>query len=99
MVAMVVAGMFSERWHTRAMTLASLWTLYLVSSWYDAGMFTVGMLEGNWGSLIWLGLTFFNRGGDLFDFDAREVGADGLIEKIMNTPVLDYFGISIGHRS
>ena len=59
MVAMVVAGMFSERWHTRAMTLASLWTLYLVSSWYDAGMFTIGMLEGNWGSLIWLGLTFF----------------------------------------
>ena len=59
MVAMVVAGMFAERWHTRAMTLASLWTLYMVSAWYDAGMFSVDMLNGNWGSLIWLGITFF----------------------------------------
>ena len=59
MVALIVAGMFSERWHTRAMTLGSMWTLYLVSSWYDAGMFSVDMLNGNWGSLIWLGVTFF----------------------------------------
>ena len=59
MVAIIVAGMFSERWHTRAMTLGSLWTLYLVSSWYDAGMFSIDMLNGNWGSLIWLGMTFF----------------------------------------
>jgi asparagine N-glycosylation enzyme membrane subunit Stt3 len=59
MVALIVAGMFSERWHTRAMTLGSMWTLYLVSSWYDSGMFSVDMLNGNWGSLIWLGITFF----------------------------------------
>ncbi|MBT6255563.1 MAG: hypothetical protein HOI85_05450, partial [Euryarchaeota archaeon] len=59
MVAIVVAGMYSERWHTRAMTLGSLWALYVVSSWYDAGMFSMDLLEGNWGSLIWLGLTFF----------------------------------------
>ena len=59
MIGLIIAGMFAERWHTRAMTLGSLWALYLVSSWYDAGMFTVGMLEGNWGSLIWLGITFF----------------------------------------
>ena len=59
MVAMIVAAMFSERWHTRAMTLGSMWTLYLVSTWYDAGMFSIDMLNGNWGSLIWLGVTFF----------------------------------------
>ncbi len=59
MVALIVAGMFSERWHTRAMTLGSLWTLYQVSTWYDAGMFSIEMLNGNWGSLIWLGATFF----------------------------------------
>jgi len=59
MVALIVAAMFSERWHTRAMTLGSMWTLYLVSSWFDAGMFSVDMLNGNWGSLIWLGITFF----------------------------------------
>ncbi|MDA8546286.1 glycosyltransferase family 39 protein [Euryarchaeota archaeon] len=59
MVALIVAGMFSERWHTRAMTLGSLWTLYVVSTWFDAGMVSLDLLEGNWGSLIWLGLTFF----------------------------------------
>ena len=59
MVALIVAGMFCERWHTRAMTLGSLWTLYVVSTWFDAGMVTLDLLEGNWGSLIWLGLTFF----------------------------------------
>ncbi|MBT7638514.1 MAG: hypothetical protein HN554_06410 [Euryarchaeota archaeon] len=59
MVAMIVAGMFAERWHTRAMTLGSMWSLYLVSSWYDVGMFSIDMLNGNWGSLIWLGATFF----------------------------------------
>ena len=59
MVALIVAGMFAERWHTRAMTLSSMWLLYQVSTWYDAGMFEVAMLENNWGSLIWLGATFF----------------------------------------
>tara|TARA_Y100000766_G_scaffold2099_1_gene1679 strand:+ start:7769 stop:17344 length:9576 start_codon:yes stop_codon:yes gene_type:complete len=58
-VALLVAGMFAERWHTRAMTLTSLWALYQVSTWYDAGMFQVDMLDNNWGSLIWLGATFF----------------------------------------
>tara|TARA_B100001093_G_scaffold519934_1_gene611529 strand:- start:10217 stop:19900 length:9684 start_codon:yes stop_codon:yes gene_type:complete len=59
MVSLIVAGMFAERWHTRAMTLGSMWMLYLVSTWYDAGLFTSSMLEGNWGSLIWVGVTFF----------------------------------------
>ena len=59
MVAMIVAGMFAERWHTRAMTLGSMWSLYLVSTWYDVGMFSIDMLNGSWGSLIWLGATFF----------------------------------------
>lgn len=59
MVALIVAGMFSERWHTRAMTLASMWMLYQVSTWYDAEMFQLAMLDNNWGSLIWLGATFF----------------------------------------
>ena len=59
MIALIVAGMFSERWHTRAMTLGSMWMLYQVSTWYDAEMFSVAFLDNEWSSLIWLGATFF----------------------------------------
>ena len=58
-VAFIVAGMVSERWHTRAMLLGSMWGLYQVSSWYEKGMWQAEQLEGTWGALIWLGLTFF----------------------------------------
>lgn len=59
MVALVVAGMVSERWYTRSMFIGSMWALYLVSSWYEAGMFQNEAFEGSWGALIWLAFTFF----------------------------------------
>ncbi len=58
-VAMMVAGMAAERWYTRSMFIGSMWLLYLVSSWYEAGMWEAEQLEGTWGALIWLGFTFF----------------------------------------
>ena len=57
-VAMIVAGMASERWYTRSMFIGSMWLLYLVSSWYESGMWEAEQLEGTW-ELIWLGFTFF----------------------------------------
>ena len=59
LVSMIVAGMVSERWHTRAMLLGSMWTLYQISSWYERGMWQAEQLDGTWGALIWLGITFF----------------------------------------
>ena len=59
MVAMVVAGMAAEKWYTRSMFIGSMWALYLVSSWYEAGIWESEQLGGTWGSLIWLGFTFF----------------------------------------
>jgi uncharacterized repeat protein (TIGR01451 family) len=58
-VAMIVAGMASEKWYTRSMFIGSMWLLYLVSSWYEAGMWESEQLGGTWGALIWLGFTFF----------------------------------------
>ena len=59
MVAMVVAGMAAEKWYTRSMFIGSMWALYIVSAWYEAGIWESEQLEGTWGSLIWLGFTFF----------------------------------------
>ena len=58
-VAMIVAGMASEKWYTRSMFIGSMWLLYLVSSWFEAGMWESEQLGGTWGALIWLGFTFF----------------------------------------
>ena len=58
-VAMIVAGMASEKWYTRSMFIGSMWLLYLVSSWYEAGIWESEQLDGTWGALIWLGFTFF----------------------------------------
>ncbi len=58
-VAMIVAGMSAEKWYTRSMFIGSMWLLYLVSSWYEAGIWQSTQLEGTWGALIWLGFTFF----------------------------------------
>ena len=58
-IAMVVAGMASEKWYTRSMFIGSMWLLYLVSSWYESGMWESEQLGGTWGALIWLGFTFF----------------------------------------
>ena len=58
-VAMIVAGMAAERWYTRSMFIGSMWGLYLVSSWFEADIWTSEQLDGTWGSLIWLGITFF----------------------------------------
>ena len=58
-VAMIVAGMASEKWYTRSMFVGSMWLLYLVSSWYEAGIWESEQLDGTWGALIWLGFTFF----------------------------------------
>jgi len=59
LVAMIVAGMVSERWNTRAMLLGSMWALFQVSSWNEAGLWTNTQLEGSWGALTWFGITFF----------------------------------------
>jgi len=59
LVAMIVAGMVSERWNTRAMLLSSMWALYQVSSWNESGLWTNAQLEGSWGALTWFGITFF----------------------------------------
>ena len=58
-VALVVAGMVAERWHTRAMLTGSMWALYLVSSWYEVGHWSAEELNNSWGAFIWLGITFF----------------------------------------
>ncbi|MBT5726634.1 MAG: hypothetical protein HOI75_02285 [Euryarchaeota archaeon] len=59
MVALLVAGMASERWFTRSMFVGSMWVLYLVSSAYENGMWTNENFSGSWGALIWLAFTFF----------------------------------------
>ncbi|MAX46508.1 MAG: hypothetical protein CMB24_06950 [Euryarchaeota archaeon] len=59
MIAFIVAGMVAERWYTRAMLTGSMWSLYQVSSWYERGMWQAEQLDGTWGALIWLGITFF----------------------------------------
>ena len=58
-VAIIVSGMVAERWLTRAMTLSSLWGLYLVGSWYEEGFWTNETFAESWAPLIWLAITFF----------------------------------------
>ena len=58
-VALIVAGMVAERWYTRAMLVASTWTLYQIAAWFEAGIWYNESLDGTWGALIWLGITFF----------------------------------------
>ena len=58
-VALIVAGMVAERWYTRAMLVGSMWTLYQVSAWFEAGIWYNENLDGTWGALIWLAITFF----------------------------------------
>jgi len=62
MVALIIAGMVSERWYTRSMFLGSMWALYLVSSWYETGLLgdvDSPLVADNSGALIWLAFTFF----------------------------------------
>jgi len=59
LVALLVAGMVSERWNTRAMLLGSMWALFQVSSWNEAGLWSNSQLEGSWGAITWFGITFF----------------------------------------
>ena len=58
-VALIVAGMVAERWYTRSMLVGSMWTLYQVAAWFEAGMWYNQDLDGTWGALIWLAITFF----------------------------------------
>ena len=58
-VAIIVSGMVAERWFTRAMTLTSLWILFQVGSWLEAGFWTNETFEESWAPLIWLAITFF----------------------------------------
>ena len=58
-IAIIVSGMVSERWFTRAMTLSSLWGLYLIGSWYEEGFWTNETFAESWAPLIWLAITFF----------------------------------------
>ncbi len=59
MVALIVAGMCAERWYTRAMLVGSMWGLYQVAAWFEAGIWYNEDMDGTWGALIWLGITFF----------------------------------------
>lgn len=58
-VAMIISGMVSERWNTRAMLLGSMWALLQISSWNESGLWANEQLEGSWGAIMWLGITFF----------------------------------------
>ena len=58
-LAIIVSGMVAERWLTRAMTLSSLWTLYLIGTWYEEGFWTNETFAESWAPLIWLAITFF----------------------------------------
>ena len=58
-VAIIVSGMVAERWLTRAMTISSLWMLYLVGSWYESGFWENESFNDSWSPLIWLAITFF----------------------------------------
>ena len=58
-VALIVAGMVAERWFTRAMLVGSLWTLYQVAAAFESGIWYNENLDGTWGALIWLAITFF----------------------------------------
>jgi asparagine N-glycosylation enzyme membrane subunit Stt3 len=58
-VALAVASMVAERWFTRAMTLASMWGLYLVSSAYEMGMWGDVESESSMAPIVWFGVTFF----------------------------------------
>ncbi|MGB1985946.1 MAG: STT3 domain-containing protein [Candidatus Poseidoniaceae archaeon] len=41
------------------MTLSSLWTLYLIGTWYEEGFWTNETFAESWAPLIWLAITFF----------------------------------------
>ena len=58
-IAIIVSGMVAERWFTRAMTISSLWVLYLLGAWYEAGFWTNETFSESWAPLIWLAITFF----------------------------------------
>ena len=58
-VAIIVSGMVAERWFTRAMTLSSLWILFNIGSWQEAGFWANDTFEESWAPLIWLAITFF----------------------------------------
>ncbi len=58
-IAIIVSGMVAERWLTRAMTISSLWALYLIGSWYEEGFWTNETFAESWAPLIWLAITFF----------------------------------------
>jgi asparagine N-glycosylation enzyme membrane subunit Stt3 len=58
-IALIVSGMVAERWLTRAMTISSLWALYLIGSWYEEGFWTNETFAESWAPLIWLAITFF----------------------------------------
>ena len=62
-VALIVAGMVAERWYTRAMLVGSMWALYQVAAWFEAGIWYNEDLDGTWGALIWFGFTFFLGAG------------------------------------
>ncbi len=59
LVALIVAGMYAERWYTRAMLVGSMWALYQVAAAFEAGIWYNDSMDGTWGAFIWLGITFF----------------------------------------
>ena len=58
-LAIIVSGMVAERWYTRALTISSLWALYLIGTWYEEGFWTNSTFAESWAPLIWLAITFF----------------------------------------
>ena len=57
--AMFVVGMVAERWFTRAMIVSSLFVMYQITTLFDSGLIESEQLQGAWGPVLWLGLTFF----------------------------------------
>ena len=57
-VALIVAYMVAERWFTRAMFVSSLWVLYQIGAWYEAGIWSNESFEGAWAVWIWFSIFF-----------------------------------------
>ena len=58
-VAFIVAGMGSRTLVHPCNARWLMWTLYQVAAWFEAGIWYNEDLDGTWGALIWLAITFF----------------------------------------
>ncbi len=57
-VVLLIAYLWAERKRTRSLVIASAWVLYSISSWQEQGLWTVSILEGLNGQILWFFITF-----------------------------------------